>query len=70
MKDYVQFQSILINPSLLPIREVIGRDDRIWTRDLKVMSLASYQTALLRDEELGTNGRKKIGYTPLPYLYK
>lgn len=46
MKDYVQFQSILINPSLLPIREVIGRDDRIWTRDILYPKQTRYQAAL------------------------
>lgn len=35
--------------------------DEIWTCDLKLMSLASYQTALRRDEEKNWEPRNKQG---------
>ncbi len=49
IKDYFQFflnQSHSINPSLPPIGEVIGRDDRIWTRDILYPKQTRYQAAL------------------------
>ena len=32
--------------TLLPVREVIGRDDRIWTRDILYPKQTRYQAAL------------------------
>ena len=40
------------------------------TRDLKVMSLVSYQTALLRSGVPETGGQKRLEYKPLTCLDK
>lgn len=41
-----RFHLINMNSSLLPIGEVIGRDDRIWTRDILYPKQTRYQAAL------------------------
>ena len=43
---YVQFESILMDSSLLPRGEVIGRDDRIRTRYILYPKQGRYQAAL------------------------
>ena len=48
MKDFLcpQFESISMDPSLLPRGEVIGRNDRIGTRDILYPKQRRYQAAL------------------------
>lgn len=45
MNDSVQFESISIDSSLLLKGAVIGRDDRIWTRDILYPKQTRYQAA-------------------------
>ena len=46
MNESVQFESISIDSSLLLKGAVIGRDDRIWTRDILYPKQTRYQAAL------------------------
>lgn len=45
MIDYAQFEAISINPQLLLKGAVIGRDDRIRTRDILYPKQTRYQAA-------------------------